>query len=934
MRVPIKTAAVSKLFHVIAALGVTSLLLYGACGGSGVDGAGKDHTGEDDALGATDATRIELDSATADVEDTLSSDNDDTADVAVDTNSYDAPFDPPDSDVPLDEPTLVRIVTPINGADVKGAITVRLEPVGVDEREVDEVSLEVNGEPIFWDVKLPTELVLDTRDLGVVDFDLTARARAGFERGSHRIRVSPDNAPMRFTEVTPGSRVVKNGDYINVSVALSSPAAVQLEADFSAIDSAYDPSRVTASPSNGTYYIIYPLSAGNTKPDGDYLIPIKATFGNFQVTYSQLTLSLRNGATNPVTVKGAIYVDDALPQPATNFVGDKPILTLSNTTILTGGSSTLNIDFLSAPAPRDIVGVIFGIEGSNGYWQIPVDMTKPGALAKVDASFVLRAFRSFETVPARLALRIALRDVRGRVSPYAAKQVEVLQVGTGDVQVSLSWDKNQDMDLHVRSPNGCEIYYGHKQCNNGGELDLDSNPGCYIDGVNNENVFWPEGDAPTGTYRVYVDYYEQCVSSVPTHYTVTVTYCNRIETYDGVFNSGTDDGGGALSGRHIIDFDVGQCSRTARGKVRYQDRTFDKTGFGAYSWQTLEGARVELRHLQTQQVVAAGTTDRDGNYEIGFPSTNIPGLVVAVLARTDPEIGLRDIQVYDHPKFDKLYEVTSNPIILYPDTVDVVQDVDIRVDQFAGAFNIFDTLRKAYDGVRLQNGRELGELKAYWKTGTDTTDTFFCSERLYDEGVCTEVNTVSVQGKETDRDEYDDMVIIKEFFKFALGKTSRDSHPGGTVDGRRDDARKAWTEGVAEFFAADVTGSRYYVNSRPYGVTLVDDLEVMNTPFAYGVKTDGYLSHWLVAALLWDLADPANESWDEVDSKRNGIYDVLFSYFPSDQFVDRGVAGCDLDDFLDGWVCRGWGDATTLQSSLDHYEDDYSFDGPAACTGP
>ena len=35
-------------------------------------------------------------------------------------------------------------------------------------------------------------------------------------------------------------------------------------------------------------------------------------------------------------------------------------------------------------------------------------------------------------------------------------------------------------------------------------------------------------------------------------------------------------------------------------------------------------------------------------------------------------------------------------------------------------------------------------------TGTDTTETFYCSKHLYDEGVCTDLNTVSVQGKDTD----------------------------------------------------------------------------------------------------------------------------------------------------------------------------------------
>jgi hypothetical protein len=366
--------------------------------------------------------------------------------------------------------------------------------------------------------------------------------------------------------------------------------------------------------------------------------------------------------------------------------------------------------------------------------------------------------------------------------------------------------------------------------------------------------------------------------------------------------------------------------------VRYQDRTFDRTGFGAHQWHILEGAVVELRRLQTNQVIGTGVTDRNGYYQIPFPA-DIPGFVVAVKAQSDPEEGLRDIKVFDHPKFKRLYEVTSPPIIVTPVQETVIQDIDISVEQRAGAFNVFDVLREGYDLVRLVNGRELGELRAFWMTGADTTDTIYCSPFLYEGGICTELQSVSVQGKDSDRDEFDDMVILKEFFKFALTKLARDSHPGGTVDGRRDDQRKSWTEGVAEFFASDALSTRYFVNSRPSGVYVVDDLEAMPSPFAISVK-DTRISPYLVSAFLWDLADSNNEEWDPVDRLRNGIYDVLFTYFPSDDYSDRGSEGVDLSDFLDGWFCRGWGAQEELQMLLvDHYAYDYDFDGPSGC-GP
>ena len=58
------------------------------------------------------------------------------------------------------------------------------------------------------------------------------------------------------------------------------------------------------------------------------------------------------------------------------------------------------------------------------------------------------------------------------------------------------------------------------------------------------------------------------------------------------------------------------------------------------------------------------------------------------------------------------------------------------------------------DALRLATGHELGDLDAFWATGTDTTETIYCSEYFYDSGVCTELGALSVQGKDIDRDEF------------------------------------------------------------------------------------------------------------------------------------------------------------------------------------
>jgi hypothetical protein len=79
-------------------------------------------------------------------------------------------------------------------------------------------------------------------------------------------------------------------------------------------------------------------------------------------------------------------------------------------------------------------------------------------------------------------------------------------LGTGDVQVTLEWFSNADLDLAVTDPTGDRLSFGNRGPNaTGGQLDVDSNVGCPSDvssGV--ENVFWPPAGAPAGGYVVEV----------------------------------------------------------------------------------------------------------------------------------------------------------------------------------------------------------------------------------------------------------------------------------------------------------------------------------------------------------------------------------------------------------------------------------------------
>jgi uncharacterized protein YfaP (DUF2135 family) len=223
-----------------------------------------------------------------------------------------------------------------------------------------------------------------------------------------------------------------------------------------------------------------------------------------------------------------------------------------NNRVINGGTMSVAID---ADAPFSVVYVFVGgrtlgvigefAGGIEGYYEIPL----PSAQRSAN---VLLTFP--QEIPLdQFDLRFAVANPSGAVGPYATLPANVIRVGTGDVQVTLSWDRDSDVDLHVVSPGGEEVFYAHQQSATGGTLDLDSNAACEIDGVRNENITWPTGRAPRGQYTVRVDYWSSCGVST-TNYTVRVNNGGSIQVVTGSF-SGPGDQGGVSSGRSVATFE-------------------------------------------------------------------------------------------------------------------------------------------------------------------------------------------------------------------------------------------------------------------------------------------------------------------------------------------------------------------------------------------
>lgn len=212
------------------------------------------------------------------------------------------------------------------------------------------------------------------------------------------------------------------------------------------------------------------------------------------------------------TINNLFDVQDADLQNS-NFPSSDSDATLEilsmNTNVIPGGTSYTTIQ-TSTPAQK----LLIGAEDEFGYFELPVNNES-------DQSFILKINQLNQEE--NFSIRLAYLDVNNEVSQSVIAELNVMSVGTGTLQVSLSFDNDKDVDLHLIEPNDDHIYYGNMMSSNGGELDLDSNPACSIDGINNENITYSEeAQLDAGTYYVYVDMYSNCDPSIATNYVASV----------------------------------------------------------------------------------------------------------------------------------------------------------------------------------------------------------------------------------------------------------------------------------------------------------------------------------------------------------------------------------------------------------------------------
>lgn len=96
----------------------------------------------------------------------------------------------------------------------------------------------------------------------------------------------------------------------------------------------------------------------------------------------------------------------------------------------------------------------------------------------------------------------------------------------GNPRFNLIFDNelSTDIDLHVLTPLGEEIYFGNPSSASGGNLDVDCICACP-----DENIYFPlDGSAPKGTYTYWANFFNNCTPSATSNFTIRVLEGNRI----------------------------------------------------------------------------------------------------------------------------------------------------------------------------------------------------------------------------------------------------------------------------------------------------------------------------------------------------------------------------------------------------------------------
>jgi hypothetical protein len=249
--------------------------------------------------------------------------------------------------------------------------------------------------------------------------------------------------------------------------------------------------------------------------------------------------------------------------------GDGPAVASVDLVTNTARAGEIGKSCKGALAPGSTAAALM-LAGDRGYWILPAGV--PDVASPTFPSFhaSLSFARDMPGGSYTLLVRAAGADGHfGQANSDNAITVTAFDIPQGQLVITLTWDTESDLDLHVVDPHGIEIFKRNINSwappppgqdggdpNSGGILDFDSNANCVIDGRRQEDVVWSE-TPPPGHYIARVDTFSLC-GQVSAHWMVRAFRAGKqiAEGTGSSFESDTRQPHDRGAGLTAIEFDL------------------------------------------------------------------------------------------------------------------------------------------------------------------------------------------------------------------------------------------------------------------------------------------------------------------------------------------------------------------------------------------
>lgn len=212
--------------------------------------------------------------------------------------------------------------------------------------------------------------------------------------------------------------------------------------------------------------------------------------------------------------------------PTTTVTPETPEVDAITPEITSSNGNTFVLVFSYSGVTGDLAGAYIQVNGAGTYFDINF-AAGSGSSGQISIPIGIPT----NVDEGEFDLDFSIYDEDDRVSEQVNASVNVLKLGSGSLQVSLSWNNDSDQDLYVEDPSGTSINYTNPFSDTGGELDRDD-----TDGYGPENIFWNES-APDGTYTVSVDDYSGETNA--TTWVVTINAPGKSKTFTGTTQNGS-----------------------------------------------------------------------------------------------------------------------------------------------------------------------------------------------------------------------------------------------------------------------------------------------------------------------------------------------------------------------------------------------------------